>query len=108
MKDLTKYTPKTACKKLHEGLIKLGFDATLIKPEEAKKNGWGCAWFIICEEAPFEGLASLSLGGSLWSGELGYYDNNNNYRKPEFKITGAEKYTAECYNNWNIGFYPNI
>ena len=108
MKDLSKETPENAAKRLYNGLDKMGFNPSLLNPKKAEKNGWGKAWFVLCEEAPFEGLVSLSLGGSIYAGERGYYDTEGNYRKPEFKITDADKYVAECWNNWNIGFYPNI
>jgi len=101
--DLSKYTAKTAATKLTEGLRKLGFEATLFDPKKSEKAGWGKGWFVISEEAPFEGLVCLSMGGSIYCAE---YDNYDYKQPPEFKITNADKYVAEPYYSWCLGFFP--
>ena len=103
MVDLSKYTAKTAAKKLCAGLIKMGFEASLLDPKKSEANGWGAGWYVISEGVPYDGLVCLSLGGSIYCGE---WDNYDYKRKPEFKITGADKYLAEPYHTWWLGFFP--
>ena len=110
MVDLTKYkTPAAAAKNLAKWLNEQGWSACVWSPEESKKmiDPNADAWHVACEECPWEGLIALSLGGSIYAGEFGYYDSNGNYKEPEVKLTGSKHWVAEPYHGWNLGFYPD-
>lgn len=104
MVDLSKYTAGTACKKLGEGLKKMGYEVAIWDPKESKENGYPECWYLISEEVPYEGLVCLSNGGSIYCGE---WDNYDYKRKPEFKITDAKKYYCEPYYTYMLGFVEN-
>ena len=111
MLDLTKYKScKGAATALAGWLNEQGWRAVAISPKESVKrvaegaNGW----HVLCEECPYEGLIALSLGGSVYAGAYGYYDDNGNYKKPEVKMTNSDHWIAEPYYSWALGFYPDV
>jgi len=98
--------PKTAAKKLCKWLKETGgWNAELVTPDSAKNNGWGNGWYVVCEECPYEGLVCLSLGGSVYAGEFGYYYPNGEYKEPEVLMCDNDNWIAEPYYSWALGFF---
>lgn len=108
--DLRKYTPAGAAKKLYKFIREKSkesgqnpdIETGLFTPEQTEKLGYGKAWMVMWESGPFEWAVSLTLGGSMYQGEM----NDYSYTKPpEVLLSGAEKYIAEPYHRFDIGFY---
>ena len=107
--NIAKYKkPETAAKKLVEGLVAMGFEsAKVLSPEKSESCGYGAFWSVLMECGPYEGLVALSLGGSIFAGETGYYDSNGNYKEPEFNLE-SEHWIAECYNSYVLIFAEEV
>lgn len=108
--DLRKNRPEGAAKRLYRYLRKLSvergqnpdIEVSLLTPEQSEEHGYGRCWRVMWESGPFEWAVALSLGGTMYGPDRNDYSYT---KKPEVLVTDAEKYIAECYHSFDIGFY---
>lgn len=97
-------TPAAAAKKFYEWLKANhdAADAVLWAPQRAAEFGCGEVWAVCWEGAPFEWAPAVSMGASVYAGELDDYSKPGPFPKGLF----TEGWHSEPWNNFILCFYP--
>ena len=107
--DLSKYkSPAGAAKALYKYLVNLanemGYDGErevfICNPKQSKERGYSEAWMVSWESGPFEWAVPVSLGSSMFAGELGYSNTNG----PEI-FAFSENWFVEPWYSFDLYFH---